>query len=521
MLECALTIMDQDLWSWQSNRKTWSWFESHIGAFLCVGKRIDVLGDIMTIVKAGYDGERRYVVTNLSLKLYDSDELKVEWVTDVWSYLDECMYHIIPLRLKICHCLSGDKHLSGMLLDTAYAGEITQCMSSQSVRCEHVWSVETRVTAMVSDTKAFFVGTKRGILYEYDNMACVGNTKRTFESHSSPIRQLHIMGVRLVSMCEEQVNVWDLRSGIKSMSLETKNKYVAVLPLKSHTICLIDEFNDRHSFVVWSLLTETPIRRIDMPESAHSTLLSIHQPEPSLLISNILYVLDTDIKTRVEVPGDVSCIVGNDAGIFGGTFCMVACRHELHFMSVVPDRVTLVIHALNTVMAWSNAWKTRLLRDAKQFIEPAIIESLNKGRATNAALDLLQVCTEEYEHRALWCSSHLVDALLQCSAADAANSIIRRLASFRGPRFDCAICADDERHGSICYLKTCHHRFHTGCITELIRKTPEYNDEMQYDYALTYSLKCPICRASFYSEDVGEDTLLNKYLYIPYTCLKG
>ena len=596
MLECALTIMNEDLWSWQSTRKSWSWFESQIGAFLCVGKRIDVLGDVMTIVKAGYEGEKRYVITNLSLKLYDSDNLDVEWVTGMWSYVEECMYHIIPLRLKICHCLSGDEHRLGMHLDTSYAAEIVQCMSSQPVRCEHVWSVETHATAMVSDVKAFFVGTRRGIIYEYDNMAGMEDTKRTFESHMNPIQQMHIMGTRLVSMCEEQVTVWDLCSGIKSMTLETDKKYVGVLPFKDHTICLIDEFHAHHSFVVWSLVTETPIRRIDMPKSTESTLLTICQPEPSILISNVLYALDTDVKTRIDVPGDITCIKGNDNGIFGGTskghvftmtakstrqiqiwpvanteiftvvdailetnvvvlgttngniyvwdcyfktvlaktsigaspihclysqsmFCMVACKHEVHLLSVVPDRVTLVIHSLNAVMAWSNAWKTRLLKDAKKVLEPAIIECLHEGRATKAALRLLQMCTEEYEHRAIWCSSHIADALLQCSGTDAANSILRRLASFRGPRFDCPICADDERHDSICYLKTCNHRFHARCIEQLISKTPEYNDDMQFDYALTYSLRCPICRTSFSSEDVEKDTLLNKYLYIPYISL--
>lgn len=596
MLECALTIMNEDLWSWQSNRKPWSWFQSHLGAFLCIGKRIDVLDDVMTITKAGYEGERRYVITNVSLKLYDSDNLDVEWVTGMWSYVEECMYHIIPLRLKICHCLSGDKQLLGVHVDTSYAAEITQCMSSPSVRSEHVWTVETNATAMVSDTKAFFVGTRRGTIYEYDNMACMGDTKRTFEGHTSPIRKLYIMGMRLVSMCEEQINVWDLRSGMKSITIETENKYVDVVPLKNHTICLIDEFNDRHSFVVWSLVTETLIRRIDLPESEYSALLTICDPEPSILISNVLYALEKDAKTRINVHGDITCIVGADDGIFGGTseghifmvdktgrvqtcpldetkiftavdtiletnvvvlgttdgtiyiwdcffkslltkqkigtspihclhshsmFCMVACKLEMQFISIVPDKVTLVVHALNTVMAWSNAWKTRLLKDAKQVLEPAIVESLDKDRATKAALRLLEVCTEEYEHRAMWCSSHLVDALLQCSGTEAANNILHRLASFRGPRFDCAICADEERYDSICYLKTCHHRFHSGCIGQLIRKTPEYNDEMQYDYALTYSLRCPICRTSFSSEDVGEDTLLNKYLYIPYTSLKN
>lgn len=595
MLECAFLVMNEGLWSWQSNRKPWSWFESHVGAFLCIGKRIEVLGDIMSIEKAVYDKETRHIITNVSLRLHDSDKLDVEWVTNMWSYVEECMYHIVPLRLKICHCLSAIDQVFGTHLNMTYAEELTQCLCSESVHCEHTWSVETHATAMTSNINSFFVGSKKGIIYEYDNMACMEYAKRSFECHSSSVRQLCIVEQRLVSMCEEQVNVWDLRTGFKCMTLFTENNYVSVLPLQNHTICIIDEFNHRHNFVVWDLLSETRIRRLDMPDSTFCTLLTVCQPHPSIIISNVLHVVDTDIDLRIDLPGDITCITGNVDGIFGGTseghiftvdkthrvdfslidgakiftvvdtvletstvvlgttdgtiyvwdhcfktvlakhsvgttpihcihsqsmFCMVACKHELRFLSIVPDRINLVVHALNNIMAWSNAWKMRLLRDAKQVLEPVIIDSLHEGRSSKATLRLLDVCTSEYEHRGMWCSSHLVNALLQCSGTSSANTILRRLASFRGPRFDCAICADEERHDSICFLKTCQHRFHAGCIEQLIRKTSEYNDEMQYDYALTYSLRCPICRTSFSSEDVADDTLLNKYLYVPYVSLE-
>jgi len=60
-------------------------------------------------------------------------------------------------------------------------------------------------------------------------------------------------------------------------------------------------------------------------------------------------------------------------------------------------------------------------------------------------------------------------------------------------------------------LKPCQHRFHLGCIRELIRKTPEYHHEMQQEYALHVTLKCPTCREPFVATDVCEDRFLNQH----------
>jgi hypothetical protein len=46
---------------------------------------------------------------------------------------------------------------------------------------------------------------------------------------------------------------------------------------------------------------------------------------------------------------------------------------------------------------------------------------------------------------------------------------------------------------------------------ELIRKTPEYHHEMQQEYALHVTLKCPTCREPFVETDVCEDRFLNQH----------
>jgi len=125
-------------------------------------------------------------------------------------------------------------------------------------------------------------------------------------------------------------------------------------------------------------------------------------------------------------------------------------------------------------------------------------------------MDIIEECTEDYADRKEWCDEDTVELLLDVPA-NASKLILKRLVTFKGPRIDCPICGDSETKDSVSFLKTCHHRFHTGCIAEHIRKTPEYHQEMQYEYALTVELKCPTCRAPFVSEDVKLDNILNGY----------
>ena len=165
-------------------------------------------------------------------------------------------------------------------------------------------------------------------------------------------------------------------------------------------------------------------------------------------------------------------------------FVMVGCNQTLTLMSVVYERAICTVHAMNAVIFWSNAWKTRLLKATATVLEPCVVECLLKDSATPAALALLDECTLEYQDRTAWCSSEFIDILLTAPIKHA-RKIVKRLATFRGPRFDCAICGDEESDDSVAYIKGCQHRFHTGCLADLIRKVPECHNEMQSEYALT------------------------------------
>ena len=131
-----------------------------------------------------------------------------------------------------------------------------------------------------------------------------------------------------------------------------------------------------------------------------------------------------------------------------------------------------------------------------------------------AVFELLEECTLEYQDRAEWCKPDIVKIIAETIATGSSRhaiEIITRIASYTGPKFKCSICNDDESSDSISMLKKCKHRFHTKCLTELIRTLPDYQEELQYEYALNVTLKCPICRDPFQPDDIILDTELNKY----------
>jgi WD40 repeat protein len=197
-----------------------------------------------------------------------------------------------------------------------------------------------------------------------------------------------------------------------------------------------------------------------------------------------------------------------------GMFAMISTHKKLTLTSIVYDRCILAVHVLNSIIFWSHKWKTRLLRECNSLLKPTIAMCLQYKSAVTAVFELLEECTIEYQDRASWCKPDIIKIIAETIATGEsphAIAILTRIASYTGPKFNCVICNDEDCQDSISMLKTCKHRFHTGCIAELVRKIPEYHNEMQYEYALTVSLKCPICRAGFISEDIQLDTELNKY----------
>jgi hypothetical protein len=202
--------------------------------------------------------------------------------------------------------------------------------------------------------------------------------------------------------------------------------------------------------------------------------------------------------TGIYVYGNYAYILGTDTTVF---------------VSVQQDRPHRSCRALQAMCDWSYKWKLQVLRRARQIIRPVIVSCLLHQTPIEHILKLLSTCTEEYEHRGLWCQAEFIDILLlQQPPQPGLLQIIRRLLTFRGHKFDCSICRDVDSIDDIVYLEDCHHHFHQRCIQTLVEKTPEYHNEMQYQYALTVALRCPICRAPFREKQIHKASLMSEML---------
>ena len=265
---------------------------------------------------------------------------------------------------------------------------------------------------------------------------------------------------------------------------------------------------DNDTFASWS------------PVKKHSVTCMQRVPKTDLLLigtsRGFLHVWDSDENTVLfDFPVGTSPIECMHADAM---FVLVACKQKLHLLSIVENKAVVSTHMFAAAMNWSPAWRSRIIQDAGKYIEPAVAYCILRDKALSIAMHVLDECTREYQDRSTWCTDEFVDILLSGSLQQS-RPILQRLASFRGPRFECVICGDDESSDTVSFIKTCQHRFHTACIHEHIRKTPERHDEMQYEYALSVQLKCPTCRHIFTSGDVAPDIYLNKYLHIPYKSL--
>lgn len=189
-------------------------------------------------------------------------------------------------------------------------------------------------------------------------------------------------------------------------------------------------------------------------------------------------------------------------------FAFIVHARHIKLVTIMQERAGLSCKCIYNIMTWSYPWKNKVLLNTIDIVKPAVKECMKQRKHLSIAVDIIEECTEDYANRKDWCDEDTVELLLDIPA-EASKLILKRLVTFKGPRIDCPICGDPETKDSVSFLKTCHHRFHTGCIAEHIRKTPEYHQEMQYEYALSVELKCPTCRAPFVSEDVKLDNILN------------
>ena len=578
MLECALALMSEESWSSSDRIQPWKWFTTEMGAFEAETISIRVFDNPMRIMKA--DAEPPSILTSTHLRIEKSEQVVIQSVTPLWSYHKEHLYRVIPLRLKICHLAMQSTRSAP--LSIVYAQELLQSIRFKTICTEHKWRTHQRVSVMASDMGMFFIGFDSGDISEYHSTADT-TPIRHYIKHTNIILSLLIFESRMMSLCEDEMNIWCLDTGTNIFTTTSQMQFNSAISAAIFSAWVIETDEEQTIVSMWDVIDELVIKRI--PITTDGPIITTNTP--AIITNRRVITLDSDAKeyTLHKMRGDITCATSTISGICGGTsegivfivdhknedihewsstnshtvtaitamgdqpyvitgsgmgditiwdiqkmsvvgiihlsnatishihfenmFAVVTQHTTVNLLSVVHDRCVLATNTMQKIASWSPLWKSRLLKKTTDLIQPAIVCCILNNVGVEDAIALVEECTTEYDDRLTWCKSEFVEVLLEAPNS-LSKEILRRLASFRGPKLECVICHGDDSEDTVCFIKTCQHRFHTGCIAELVRKTPEYHQEMQYEYALEVSLKCPSCRTSFVSEDVEEDVFLSR-----------
>jgi len=585
MLECALTILSNDIWQTNARITKFIWPKTELGAFECEGTSIRVFGEPMRITTSHtQDGTIRFK-TSTGLSMSEDENVEISTVVPLWSYFEDQLYYIIPIRLKICSEISKTIGTRSKV-SCMYAKELLSAIQFKTVQDEHRHRTHQNVTALSGEHGAFFLGLDSGEIIEYESAANF-TPVRHFIKHVAPVVFLAPMDTRLVSLCEDEMNVWCLHTGCLLFGKMSGIEFVSCISIDARMVYIVEKDQDHAEISLWDILEENVVHT-----SSIETKGKIFTTQTPAIITEYKVISLKQHRSQYELDpdkGEITCCTATTNGICGGTdmgvvfivnehdeeiyywsstnmgavtavhpmgkqpyvitgtargeiaiwkiddvaarmdcisiarittckidhiffdnmFGAVVRGKNIYLHSIVQDRCVLAAKTISKIMRWSEQWKRRMIKETQRLIQPCVETCILNSTGMPDAFELLLQSTDEYADRRKWCNREFVDILLE-SPAHYSKLVIKRLASFSGPKLDCAICNDENRTDKVIYLKPCQHRFHAGCIAELIRKVPEYHHEMQEEYALHVTLKCPICREPFAESDVIPDRFLNQ-----------
>ena len=180
-------------------------------------------------------------------------------------------------------------------------------------------------------------------------------------------------------------------------------------------------------------------------------------------IISMTHVSETDFIVTGDSRGQLSvwnataknfgiCLYISDTAITylraHGNLVLAATDSALHAMSVVPFKCASTCLLLHNLLQWSTAWKNIVLRQTIQTIQPCVQSCLIGQQQVEHALDLVDICTEDYNDRSAWCHEKIIDILLG-QPLERSRRIIRKIAAYRGHRIECVICNDCENKDTV------------------------------------------------------------------------
>ena len=220
--------------------------------------------------------------------------------------------------------------------------------------------------------------------------------------------------------------------------------------------------------------------------------------------TGIIYLLKHDDKvceTFYDVGDEITHLHVDGSLLYASTVCGVCA------ISVTPWRPARALKALKTACRRNVEWRKAVTNISR------LGEFLKYMPRCAELVDVIDLCRGDS-----W-NEKCVDVLVQCAHRNIRTKVVSRVLSDMvnentTQRFMCLICRSrsvrEEGDLSISVVTKCMHRFHTKCIYELVRKTPDADAEMRREYALQVPLKCPACRKQFNEDDICRDVQMTQ-----------
>ena len=164
------------------------------------------------------------------------------------------------------------------------------------------------------------------------------------------------------------------------------------------------------------------------------------------------------------------------------------------------------------ILASNTSWQKFLRRPNKiNFIQEIILHGVQHKHCLDDFYSVIKLCLQENDNCKEWCKKEILNVLNICvlEGNTKYQKIIDKLFCFSGKKFKCTLClgtSSSPKRFPISAINTCMHRFHTKCILEHCKKTREWDNECQQNWALRCTLKCPLCSEPFKKSNIVEDT---------------
>lgn len=190
---------------------------------------------------------------------------------------------------------------------------------------------------------------------------------------------------------------------------------------------------------------------------------------------------------------------------------ILTADYSLYTMTYRDNQVETSSKCL-CILSNNTSWKKFIRRPNKiNFIQEIILHGVQHKKCLDDFYEVIDLCLKENDNCKEWCKKEILNVLNICVLEGKIKyqKLIDRLFCFSGKRFKCTLClgtSSSPKRFPISAINTCMHRFHTKCIEEHCKKTREWDNECQQNWALRCILKCPLCSEPFKKSNIVEDT---------------